>query len=42
MSVKDGGRQMEYEDQDPRIHQIWLDEMKKAGIDPQMYDVVGA
>jgi quercetin dioxygenase-like cupin family protein len=35
-SVKDGGDQLEYEDQDPRIHQIWLDEMKKAGITPKL------
>ena len=38
VSVKDGGRQMEYEDQDPRVHQIWLEEMQKAGIDPQMFE----
>jgi len=29
LSIKAGGRQIEYEDQDPRIHQIWLDEMTK-------------
>ena len=29
VSVKDGGRQIEYEDQDPRIHGIFLDELKK-------------
>ncbi|HEV8019866.1 MAG TPA: hypothetical protein VGP41_01310 [Candidatus Lustribacter sp.] len=34
-SIKEGGDQMEYEDQDPRVHAIWLDEMKKAGITPQ-------
>jgi mannose-6-phosphate isomerase-like protein (cupin superfamily) len=33
-SVKEGGNQIEYEDQDPRIHQIWLEEMRKAGITP--------
>ncbi len=40
-SIKLGGDQVEYEDQDPRIHQIWLDEMRKAGITPQFdkYDV---
>jgi hypothetical protein len=34
ISVKDGGDQIEYEDQDPRIHQIWLEEMRKHGITP--------
>jgi len=34
-SVKQGGAQVEYEDQDPRIHQIWLEEMRKNGITPQ-------
>jgi hypothetical protein len=34
-SIKEGGDQMEYEDQDPRVHAMWLDEMKKAGITPQ-------
>jgi mannose-6-phosphate isomerase-like protein (cupin superfamily) len=33
-SVKDGGNQIEYEDQDPRIHQIWLEEMRKNGVTP--------
>ena len=33
VSVKEGGRQIEYEDQDPRIHGIWLEEMAKAGIE---------
>ena len=28
-SVKEGGDQIEYEDQDPRIHRIWLEEMRK-------------
>ena len=33
LSVKDGGDQIEYTDQDPRIHQIWLEEMRKHGIE---------
>lgn len=33
-SVKEGGTQIEYEDQDPRIHQIWLAEMRKRNITP--------
>ena len=32
VSVKEGGFQIEYEDQDPRIHRIFLDELAKAGI----------
>ena len=36
LSVKLGGDQIEYEDQDPRIHQIWLEEMRKAGITPKL------
>ena len=35
-SVKHGGDQIEYEDQDPQIHQIWLEEMRKAGITPML------
>ena len=35
-SIKDGGDQMEYDDQDPRIHKIWFDEMKKNGVVPMM------
>ena len=31
-STKQGGQQVEYEDQDPRVHAIWLEEMKKNGI----------
>ncbi len=35
-SLKEGGDQMEYEDQDSRIHAIWLEEMKKNGVEPKM------
>ncbi len=31
-SVKDGGNQIEYQDQDPRIHQIYLQELAKSGV----------
>ena len=34
-SMKDGGGQIEYEDQDPRIHTLWLEEMRTHGITPQ-------
>ncbi len=35
-SIKEGGDQIEYEDQDPRIHRLWLEEMKKNGVTPKM------
>jgi mannose-6-phosphate isomerase-like protein (cupin superfamily) len=35
-SVKEGGNQVEYEDQDPRIHELWLSEMRKAGVAPKL------
>jgi hypothetical protein len=35
-SVKLGGDQIEYEDQDPRIHPLWLAEMRKNGATPKM------
>ncbi len=31
VNVRDGGAQIEYEDQDPRIHRIYLDELAKNG-----------
>ncbi len=36
VSVKDGGGQIEYEDQDPRIHALWLEELRKTGVPSQM------
>lgn len=35
-STKDGGDQIEYADQDPRIHALWLEEMAKRGLTPKM------
>ena len=32
VSVNDGGCQIEYEDQDPRIHKIYLEELAKHGV----------
>jgi len=34
--VKEGGDQIEYEDQDPRIHRIWLEDMRENGATPKM------
>jgi hypothetical protein len=44
VNVREGGRQMEYEDQDPRIHQIFEAELAKVGITPRMeqFAVAGA
>jgi hypothetical protein len=36
LSVKLGGDQIEYEDQDARIHALWLEEMRKHGITPRL------
>jgi hypothetical protein len=36
LDIKQGGDQIEYEDQDKRIHPLWLDEMKKNGVTPHM------
>ena len=32
VNVKDGGCQIEYENQDPRIHKIFLAELAKHGV----------
>ena len=34
--VKQGGAQVEYEDQDPRVHQIWLNEIASHGVESRM------
>lgn len=36
MSMKEGGNQIEFEDQAPRIHALWLEEMAKAEVEPGM------
>jgi len=36
VNVRDGGRQIEYEDQDPRIHRLYLEELAKKGIASRM------
>jgi mannose-6-phosphate isomerase-like protein (cupin superfamily) len=35
-SVQEGGAQINYEDQDPRIHDIWLRELAAAGVASRM------
>lgn len=38
-SIQQGGRQIEYEDQDPRVHRKWLDAIRETGVDSHMGDV---
>ena len=45
LSIKEGGDQIEYEDQDPRIHPLWLEEMARHGGTPKMekyFPTIGA
>ena len=39
-SIQNGGRQIEYEDQDPRIHRKFLDALKKNGVKSLMGDII--
>ena len=39
VSVQKGGRQIEYEDQDPRIHRKWLEEIARNGVKSEMGDI---
>jgi hypothetical protein len=39
ISIQQGGRQVEYEDQDPRIHRKWLDAIAKTGVASKMGDI---
>jgi hypothetical protein len=39
VSVTKGGRQIDYEEQDPRVHHKWLMEMDKNGVPSDMGDV---
>ncbi len=38
-SVKDGGNQIEYEDQPGHLHKIYLDEIDKKGIPSEMGEI---
>ncbi|MFM1813897.1 MAG: hypothetical protein RLZ98_592 [Pseudomonadota bacterium] len=35
-NAKQGGLQIDYRDQDPRIHRLWLEEMAKTGVPSRM------
>ena len=41
VSVRDGGAQIEYQDQDPRIHPIFLSELAKHGVPSAMGRFIG-
>jgi hypothetical protein len=36
VDVKSGGNQIEYRDQDPRVHRIYVDELTRRGVDVRM------
>jgi hypothetical protein len=38
-SIQNGGRQIENEDQDPRVHRKWLDAIKANGVKSEMGDI---
>jgi hypothetical protein len=42
VDVKQGGNQIEYEDQDPRVHALFLAELAKHGIAPRLTIEAGA
>ena len=39
LAVQQGGRQIEYEDQDPRVHRKWLEALRQTGVVSQMGDI---
>jgi oxalate decarboxylase/phosphoglucose isomerase-like protein (cupin superfamily) len=39
VSVSQGGRQIEYEDQDPRVHRMFLEALRESGVPSRMGDV---
>lgn len=39
VSVSKGGRQIEYEEQDPRVHRKFLEELEKTGVASEMGDL---
>jgi quercetin dioxygenase-like cupin family protein len=42
VSVKDGGRQIEYDDEDPRIRRIYEEELRRSGIASKMDELLPA
>lgn len=41
VDVRKGGRQIEYHDQDPRIHETYLQALAQAGVEPRMEEPPG-
>jgi hypothetical protein len=39
LSITQGGRQLEYEDQDPRIHRKWLEALRETGVTSEMGEI---
>jgi hypothetical protein len=39
ISLSQGGRQLEYEDQDPRIHRKWLEALRQTGVPSEMGEI---
>ena len=39
VSIQKGGRQIEYKDQDPRIHRKWLEAIEQNGVASKMGDI---
>ena len=39
-NIKEGGRQIEYEDEEPEIRQIFEEELRKAGVESRMDEVL--
>ncbi len=39
VSIQDGGRQIEYVDQDPRVHRKWLEAIAANGVESEMGDL---
>ena len=39
ISIQDGGRQIEYLDQDPRVHRKWLEAIAANGVESEMGDI---
>ena len=37
--IQKGGRQIEFEDQDPRIHRKWLEAIRETGVESEMGDI---
>jgi hypothetical protein len=40
ISISQGGRQIEYEDQDPRVHRKWLEALRVTGVPSEMGEIL--